>query len=80
MSDSAFPNLLCGTFYDNEGNGLDLDLHGGLTKRELFAAMALLGLLPVVNKDEDNWGAGLAEGAVKIADLLIAELAKKEGE
>lgn len=49
---------------------------GGLTKRELFAAMAMQGLLHGVN--HDDWsGTFIAEQAVFQADALIAELAKE---
>lgn len=50
-------------------------LRGGLTKRELFAAMAMQGLLTnpefSASLREANW-------AVKAADALIAELTKEQ--
>jgi len=52
--------------------------HGGLTKRELFAAMALQGLLVEINCPEPFLMA--AKMAVVSADYLIAELDRKEGE
>ncbi len=51
----------------------------GLTKRELFAAMALQGML-ASETSSYNYGAieCLAENAVKKADALITELNKKD--
>lgn len=48
---------------------------GGLTKRELFAAMAMQGML-ASESDHFNYGhiAKLAEAAVLRADALLAEL------
>lgn len=51
-----------------EGSGL------GLTKRELFAAMAMQGLL--ANSERDAEAEGFARDAVRSADALLAELAK----
>lgn len=56
----------------------------GLTKRELFAAMAMQGILSGP-KDFDIDGipkttaSGYAEVAVSLADALLAELAKEPG-
>lgn len=49
----------------------------GLTKRELFAAMAMQGML-ASETEASNYGhiGFLAESAVKRADALLAELAK----
>ena len=50
---------------------------GGLTKREYFAAMSLIGVLSgrrdVLNTSQGVWA---AEAAVEIADNLINELNK----
>jgi hypothetical protein len=46
----------------------------GLTKREYFAAIALQGLLASPNRDGHLMG--YAEAAVRVADMLIAELNK----
>jgi hypothetical protein len=46
--------------------------HLGLTKRELFAAMALNG----VASDHDTSIESAAVAAVRYADALLAELAK----
>lgn len=54
--------------------GVMLDSFGGLTKRELFAAMAMQGLLG--QSGCVVWD--VSEDAVKAADALIAEL-EKEG-
>ncbi len=47
-----------------------------LTKRELFAAMAMQGLLNIVRNDEDREPAALAKWSTRYADALLAELAK----
>lgn len=55
----------------------EVQQHTGLTKRELFAAMAMQGLCA------DTGTAGmkletLTEQAVELADYLLAELAKEQ--
>ncbi len=59
-------------------NGIDRHdscqaMNYGLTKREYFAGLAMKGIA-------DTWGDGhekrIVEGAVKLADALIAELEK----
>jgi hypothetical protein len=47
----------------------------GLTKREIFAAMAMQGLM--ANIDPVNHKDYIAENSVKIADALIKELNKE---
>lgn len=48
---------------------------GGLTKRELFAAMAMQGLLANSDPNTNEWAADqVARYAVKQADVLLAEL------
>jgi hypothetical protein len=54
-------------------------LVGGLTKREYFAGLALQGMLPTLYQSGMPWEAMPVE-AVWFADLLIAELNRKEGE
>ena len=49
---------------------------GGLTKRELFAAMAMQGLIVGIDSPAQEACARLA---VRAADYLLAELAKKAG-
>lgn len=51
---------------------------GGLTKRELFAAMAMQGILANQKYDPPRRAklGGMALDAVAAADALIAELAK----
>ena len=51
----------------------------GLTKREYFAAKALQGLLTNLYSSDMPWEAWPVE-AVRMADLLIAELDRKAGE
>ena len=48
--------------------------HLGLTKRELFAAMAMQGML--ANESNDWDGDFYAKGAVLLADALIKQLAE----
>ena len=55
----------------------------GLTKRELFAAMAMQGMLAQVAAESTPtaWDAApevAAAGAVRCADALLAELAKPQ--
>lgn len=76
-----------GTPYFNQETGVPLDPcagygwmiepRAGLTKRELFAAMAMQGML-ASETEASNYGhiGFLAESAVKRADALLAELAK----
>ena len=49
---------------------------GGLTKRELFSAMALQGML--ANQDISHDWKGLQAEAVRQADGLLDELEKKD--
>lgn len=65
-NDMAFPVVLETTRTPNDSEQL------GLNKRELFAAMALQGLLA---KNHDS-PMGHASFAVTCADALLAELAK----
>jgi hypothetical protein len=82
-NDSTFPQVEC---ISNEftGNLSSFKFVGGLTKRELFAAMAMQGMLSNASIEEVfGWdGFGLA-GCKKIAkvaltcgEALLAELAK----
>lgn len=64
MNDGAFPTPL----FDNE---VQIDCLPGLTKRELFAALALAGLLA---EPGDKPTRIFAEIAVEAADALIREL------
>lgn len=70
----AFP------FQELNGQGMPmLGAETGLTKRELFAAMAMESLLTPISGDEDPqlWSyAELAKCAVKSADALLKELDK----
>lgn len=47
--------------------------YGGLTKRELFAGLLLIGIL-----SKGNWANNQARSAVKMADELLEELDKDE--
>ncbi|MBO1055954.1 MAG: hypothetical protein HEQ27_05260 [Dolichospermum sp. JUN01] len=69
--DAAFP------IFDSEGQ--HFLKHGGLSKREYFAALALQGILssPALNPDE--YDANLnADLAIEAADILIYRLNKTE--
>lgn len=48
----------------------------GLSKRELFAAMAMQGLAPAYAQGGDFMEGHVAAGAVKLADALLKELTK----
>ncbi len=53
--------------------------HCGLTKREMFASMAMQGLTSVDNFSDDNETISrMAEWSVKCADALLAALDRKE--
>lgn len=68
---SVFPNEIIGSL-------MNLKSKGGLSKRELIAAMSLQGLL-ASNEESLNWSqAATATLAVRFADALLTELGKKE--
>ena len=69
---SAYPAL-----HSIDGNWVKepLPQYGGLTKRELFAAMAMQGMLADHTCDAEP--DAFAEVAVNYADALIAELNKE---
>lgn len=75
----VFPNMV-------EGNGKNLHADGGLTKRELFAAMAMQGIVSkvpyltqtVAESKIEKRAEIIARGAIMYADSLIAELEKKK--
>jgi len=52
----------------------------GLTKRELFAAMAMEGWLASFGPEYEANCKGVAEFSVKQSDALLAELAKEKTE
>lgn len=66
MNEAAFPHFT----QDAWKNPV---VRGGLTKRELFAAMALQGLLACPEELDTEYA---AHNAVACADALIAELEK----
>ena len=90
MSDSAFPTH---EVWDDEKTDIGW-IGGGLTKRELFAAMAMEGLMAggsgsiigsLIAKEAHRGANGqvvdLVVGyATKAADALLAELAKEKSE
>lgn len=75
--DLAYP------IFDNDGNGLNGEF--GLTKRELFAAMAMQGILSNAAYSEEfkvyDWGVDgkrIAHNALHCADALINALNKEQ--
>jgi hypothetical protein len=70
----AFPLIESEYDYGASFNGIVSS--GGLTKRELFAALALQGLLSNVRRISDDCYLPTAQDAVKLADALLEELAK----
>lgn len=54
------------------------ETHGGLTKREYFAAMAMQGMLASGISERNSGPVSLAMSAVEQADALIAELEKQK--
>ena len=71
--DKALPHI--------EFDGYQQYIYPGLTKRELFAAMAMQGLAQGASVGNILAGVdgSLAEASCILADNLIAELAKKDG-
>jgi hypothetical protein len=56
-------------------DGADEFVHGGLTKRELFASKALQGILANPNRI-GKYSNELVQDAVEFADQLLEELSK----
>ncbi len=75
MSDSVFPKETVQIASTEATPGMILRGHDGLTKRELFAAMAMQGLL--ANMQEIDFEPALA---VSCADALIADLGREKSE
>jgi hypothetical protein len=67
---SAYPNS-----GDDTGDGRSYD---GLTRRELFAAMAMQGILSACPTTVEFPSANTAQEATRRADALIAELDKSK--
>lgn len=63
-------------FYHGHNESTSLGLQGGISKRELFAAMAMQGLL--VNEYVDSTYDECAKTSVRYADALLTELEKSE--
>lgn len=78
-AEPAFPGMQTFEKFDDDlGRYVEETLPaGGLSKRELLAAMAMQGLLPIANKNESDWGQTVVEGAVMLADGLLQELKRK---
>lgn len=81
MSDKAFPSQYTETVEVEDDHPLmsgfvnSLRIHPGLTKRELFAAMAMQAYLS--NPHLDQGWTYTAEVSCKAADALISMLEKK---
>lgn len=69
---SAFPS------YKRDGHFVDAFPSGGLTKRELFAAMAMQGICADGIPGQHHQYHATAQESVKYADALIAALNKEE--
>lgn len=87
-NESAFPQIDHNQdFADSDGSYLHISLSGSLTKRELFAAMAMHGMIsnPEMIATALSVGAKanmeaknvVAKGAVSYAAALITELEKE---
>jgi hypothetical protein len=77
-NESAFPCKLGGEHTTNEGYTFSQYESAGLTKRELFAAMAMQGMISFGTEKEVYDETKIPKLAVKIADALIAELEKSK--
>lgn len=64
------------------GDMRNVKVGGGLTKRELFAAMAMQGLCSTftIGRDQPELQTATADSAVKYADALLAELERSKTE
>lgn len=72
-TDPAFPVLEQGV------SGQTIMCYEGMTIREYFAAKAIQGLTASIGQHDVTDAGELAHDAVRIADALIAELAKENG-
>lgn len=70
--DSAFPQVQSSNGFTSDGSVDSVWSEGGLTKRELLAAMAMQGLCGSFSTKYKE----IPELATQIADALLAELAK----
>ena len=73
-SDSAFPFHMQVRYKDGINDDIDFC---GMTKRELFAAMAMQGILSNMRLKESGTFELFASDAVIAADCLLAELSKE---
>ena len=62
----------------NDGGPVFPNAYDGLTKRELFAAMAMQGLSAKYGSTTPDTIDSIAEVAIRYSDSLIAELAKEK--
>lgn len=76
MSDQVFPEVTSESDNPDNNNVTAIWSKGGLTKRELFAAMIAQGMMATPDRVEAR-KVSMAI-AVQLADALIAELAKGE--
>jgi hypothetical protein len=70
----AFPHVY--ESFTSDGGSSSYFCEIGLTKRELFAAMAMQGMVTDPGCNVSNHAEGFARSAVLIADALIAALEK----
>lgn len=79
-NDSAFP--VFNGLVSHEADFPDYYPEGGLSKRELLAAMAMNGMMacgPILGEADPSIG-GKVSHCVRLADALLAELSKTEKE
>lgn len=82
--ENAFPSE---TYLERDDRSLTFKvMNAGLTKRELFAAMAMQGMLStphpevfreMVKLGGESFGSVISKVSIEAADTLIAELEKK---
>lgn len=77
MTDYIFPSL-AGQCPPGSTTPTDFAAVGGLTKRELFAAMAMQGMLASSTQFSPEWvSKHVVDAAIRFADKLIAKLDEK---
>lgn len=70
IDDPAIINGLCSAHPKSDGQ------HDGMSKREYFTGVALIGLLHLGVNPNDGAGETVAKGAVYLADAVLRALAE----
>lgn len=84
MSNANEPAFPCEVYHREDGSidgvqtGSKQGIAIGLTKRELFAAMAMQGIASIAPNDWDAPESAVARLSVSLADALLAELDREE--